>query len=74
MGEGKEDGLRGSGVDKVTLEDLAYTRKAVREHLDDPFAPHNDPMRKDDPWGPWNDPVGREDDLEQRDRDYYGRG
>lgn len=42
-------------------------------YRNDPFAPHNDPLRKNDPFAPWNEPFGTEEDLEPEDRRYYRR-
>lgn len=39
----------------------------------DPFAPHNDPMRRNDPFAPWNDPFGKAEDMSCEDRKKYDR-
>lgn len=38
---------------------------------DDPFAPHNNPMKKDNPFKPWNNPFGKKEDLSDEDKEGY---
>ena len=41
-------------------------------HESNPFAPHNNPMDRDNPFKPWNSPFGSSNDLNDREREYYG--